>query len=386
MIERGFFKISVLWIIVLNLLQVTCTHQSKKRIVFTPEDFSSKIKEVIGSRNPVISFNFATDKKEEDIPYQFTTILTRPPYSLDKTIKNQVKTCLTDVKSEAKRLKVLQDCILKTPSAIIYNSRYTFDATKCYYLRKGNCFSLINLFLGAARYSGFKAYYMLVEDTFTADSSRGIVVHANHIICGTRVNGRIITVDFLPEHKEYRIITILSDIEATGLFYNNLAVEYLIAGDNKQAMFLFRIAEHLFPDSYQINNNIGALLLRKNEFEAAELYFKKALKQTKFPDLIYGNLLSIMRKRRDPIVMEALEKQFEFIKRRNPYFYISLATDAYNQKKVDQAITYLNMARKINKRIPQIYNLLSKIYQSKNKPEKSRRAFKKMKKYTLQGK
>ncbi len=371
----------IIFIVLTMIGSVRCTY-SPRKIIYSPDEYRDMVKKKFAYQKKRLPFSYIFDKDGTAQPESFNIDLKIPPFYINNSIKQKLLTCVKNISKKHSTLQKLRQCVIEEPSKIKYDPGITLDAVGCFKKRKGNCFSLTNLFVGAARKAGFSAQYILIEDIISNNSRENIVVHANHIVCGVRTGIKVVYIDFIPTPKDYRVKTVLSDIEAAGLFYNNLAAKFLAEGDYRSALYLFNISIKFYPGSYQINNNIGTLYLRMSKYDLAQKYYEKALESTRFPDLIYGNLLTIMRRTGQNDKIKEIEKSLSKIRKKNPYFYISLAKEAIKKENYTTALSYLDTARKIKKDIPQVYEFLSKIYEKLDRPKKSRKALEKMGKYT----
>ncbi|NOZ13916.1 MAG: tetratricopeptide repeat protein [Acidobacteria bacterium] len=305
-----------------------------------------------------------------------------PPYALSPEAKAGLGKCLKPATSERDRFKNLYNCMLGASGGFSYIADSTLSADTCYQSRQGNCFSMTNLLVGAARFGGLEACYMLVEDIIGNQAEGNTVIHSNHIITAVRIGPKWRLVDFIPNSKRYHYLTLLSDIEAAGLYYNNLGARLLLDGHNNEAETLLRVAAALYPDSYQVQNNLGVLILREGNVLKARAHFLRALGAARFPDLVLGNVMNTFQKTGNMKSFELLRKDLEKAKRRNPYFYIELARRYYRKKEYRAVLRECKIARRINRTIPEIYLLQFRSYGALGMTTKKLKAYKKLLKYS----
>ncbi len=358
-------------------LQAACAG-SPKKVIYTPDEFTAEMRSLVGDEHPALAVRYdeLLDAGKEE--FTLGVDLLRPPYQLDAVSRERILDCVGFSGSEALRLMQLRDCVINRPAKISYNGTLTLDAAGCLELREGNCFALTNLFIGAAREAGLRSYYVMVEDVITNRSAGQQVFHINHIVSGVIVNSGHRMVDFIPDSREYHVRTTLSDIEAAGLYYNNLGANLMISGDLDGAGYLLGVAERLYPDSYQVQNNLGLLHRRRGDLEEAQQAFEKAFSLARFPDLIMGNLLALYRDTGQADRAEDLRQQLSRVSRRNPYLYLALARESLRGKEYQQALDHLAAARRIDHRIPAIYALESEIWETLDNPRRLKRAQKKL--------
>jgi len=240
---------------------------------------------------------------------------------------------------------------------------------------------MTNLLVGAARFAKLDAYYMLVEDIIGNQAQGNTVIHTNHIITAIQIGPDRRLVDFIPNSKRYHYLTLLSDIEATGLYYNNLGARLLLQKRDGEAEKLFRVAVALYPDSYQIHNNLGVLVLRRGNVMEARGHFLNALESARFPDLVLGNMMKTFEKSGNMKAFELLRKDLDKAKKRNPYFYLSLARRDYWKRNYQAALKLCHIAKRIDRNIPEIYSLEFRIYGILGLTTKQAKAYRKLLEY-----
>jgi len=351
---------------------------SPKKVVYTPVEYEAEVRRRLVDHLPTPSVSYHGFLEPGRGAYTLEVEPLRPPFLLGSGDAERIDGCVGRTGGDRLRLAQLRDCVINRPEKIHYNGTLTLDAPGCLELREGNCFALTNLFVGAARHSGLRAWYVMVEDVITNRSAGAQVFHINHIVCGVMVNSGQQLVDFIPDPRDYHVITTLSDIEAAGLYYNNLGANLMLSGRNHEAGQLLEMARRLYPDSYQVQNNLGLLHRRLGDLEAAQVHFEQAFALARFPDLIMGNLLQLYRETGQAEKMEDLRRTLSQVSRRNPYLYVALAREAVLEEDHERALDYLAIARRINRRIPAIYALECEIWEVLEKPRRFKRARKKL--------
>lgn len=376
-IKRRFNPIIPFVLLLVLALQVSCAG-SPKKVIYTPDEFRSEVRRLVGGDHPPLQVRYDELLDRSRDGYTLEVDLFRPPFQMEPASRRMVQDCVGFSGNEIVRLMQLRDCVINHPTKIGYNGTLTLDARGCLELREGNCFALTNLFIGAARDAGLRSYYVMVEDVITNRSSGQQVFHINHIVSGVIVNSGHRMVDFIPDPREYHVRTTLSDIEAAGLYYNNLGANQMLAGNLEEAFCLLDVARRLYPDSYQVQNNLGLLHRRRGDQEAARQAFEKAFSLARFPDLILGNLLSLYLETGQSDLVEDLRRQVDQLSRRNPYLYLALARVSIREENYPRALEHLSTARRINRKIPAIYVLEGEIWEILENPRRLKRARRKL--------
>ncbi len=374
-------RYSISLILSLGLLLAGC-YQEPRSISLEPESFSEAVRTRLG---PIPELHIPVGGEGTESPDLIVTrdFILRPPSYLSPRVLQEIKDCIPTAGDENQRYRFLRHCLMAGKDSFTYDATGTLDAITCYDRKEGNCFAFTNLFIGAARKSKLTAYYMLVEDIIGNQSEGTTIIHTNHIIAAVQIGVNRVLVDFIPNPREYHYTTILTDIEAAGLFYNNLAARLLLENRQQEAEALFHVARSLYPDSYQIRNNVGVLMLRQGKLDEARHDFSIALQQARFPDLVLGNVLTTYERTGNMHAYEQVQAELENARKRNPYVYISMAKKAFRRGEYDNALQMLDTARRIKKEIPEIYSLQMQIYGTVGDASGHREAYREFMKYNL---
>ncbi len=366
-------------LIILLILITACLHRPG-RVVYKPEGFrremSSRLADQLGSFGTI-----SVPGGKGLTQLIAVNSLLVPPFELSSRTMNDIRHCLKPATAQRERFNFLYHCLFGDSGRFTYIADSTLSGDACFQNRQGNCFSMTNLLVGAARFARIDAYYMLVEDIIGNQTKGGTVIHTNHIITAIQIGPERRLVDFIPNSKRYHYLTLLSDIEAAGLYYNNLGARLLLKKRNADAERLFRVAVALYPDSYQIHNNLGVLVLRKGNVKEAREHFVKALQTARFPDLVLGNMMKTFEKSGNMKAFDILRKDLDKAKKRNPYFYLSLARRDYWKGDYGAALKLTHTAKRIRRDIPEIYLLQFRIYSRLGLKKKQAKAYKTLLKY-----
>lgn len=368
-------------ILSLGLLLTGC-YQEPRSVSMKPVSFREAVRTRL---EPIPELSIPVGGDSVDQPDLIVTrdMILQPPFYLSPEILLEIKDCIPTTGDESQRYRFLRNCLVVGGNGFTYNPTGTLDAVTCYQRKEGNCFAFTNLFIGAARKSKLNAYYMLVEDIIGNQSEGSTIIHTNHIIAAVQMGVNRVLVDFIPNPREYHYTTVLTDIEAAGLFYNNLAARLLLDNREREAEMLFHVARALYPDSYQIHNNVGVLKLRRGKLDEARHHFSIALQRARFPDLVLGNVLTTYERTGNMHAYEDVQTELENARKRNPYVYISMAKKAFRRGEYENALQMLDTARRIKKEIPEIYSLQMQIYGTIGDASGHREAYQDFLKYNL---
>lgn len=349
-------------------------------VAYSEETFRQAVQDRLGSKllpeKPIV----ISGVKGVEMTVTAESIL-KPPFQLSSEVREQLSSCVNMASSQKDRFDFLYNCLFCSSKPFGYIADSTLSANACFQNHLGNCFAMTNLMVGAARFAKLEAYYMLVEDIVGNKVEADTVVLSNHIITGVQIGQDRRMVDFVPNTRHYYYVVLLSDLEAAGLYYNNIAARLLLEHKNKNARILFNIAEKFYPDSYQIQNNIGVMMLRNGNLSGARSHFLKALQLARFPDMVMGNVMKVFKKHGGMKSPYLLRKDMEKARKRNPYFYLSMASRNYWRRNYAVAMKLCETAKGIRRDIPEIYLLEFRIYAKLGLKRQQMETYRKLLKY-----
>ena len=235
---------------------------------------------------------------------------------------------------------------------------------EAFYAREGNCLSMMNLYIAMARYVGVDANFQTVDVQPSWDRRGGLLVLSQHINATGQFNfRRRYVVDFTPEIALQQLTSsIVSDLEARSLFFNNLGVEALVEEDRIQALAYFKNALFLDSDSSIAWNNIGAAYSQLGNQEFAEYSYGVAFNNDRKNVSAVSNLAKFYRRNGDIDTAQEYEKAIERFNNRNPYYHYTQGTLAVVDRDFEKARGAFRRALRIKKFEPDFHFALSRVY------------------------
>lgn len=344
-------------LLLLSFFLYSCSTLKNKKVEYSPLEFTNKVRKLnLGAQLELKKIDFLVGERKDKLINSYINV-EEAPFTLNQHLLKEIKKIKTNkTDNNEEMLKRLIELVFRKPSDLNYDFTYTLNALSCYELRSCNCFGITNLMLGVARAAGIKSHYVLVEDSINTDYKKNNLVYSNHIACELDFNNNCFVVDVDQIRRKYKIEEILTDIEAAGLFYCNIATKYLNHGQYNQALEIFEIAEKMYPDSYQLHNNLGVLYLKIKEFDLALEQFKIGIKQSKYPELFLNNFRIVSSKMgKSKLYLDALG-ELQRIKNRNPIYLISKKIIPLIESGCfKNALFYLSKAEEVGKRTPSVY-------------------------------
>lgn len=210
-----------------------------------------------------------------------------------------------------------------------YNGRYTLTAGEAFERRTGNCVGFSNLAVALARAAGLDARFQaitLAPEWYSRDDTLLVAKHINvHISTGSR-SWAVDTsgVQIRPGDRR----RLISDREALALYYNNLAVDAMIAGDHYRAWAWLEKSAATAPDMPDAWINLGVLYARNGQLEEAVHMYQKVLDRDPAQYSALSNLYALYESLEDEAAMARLAPRVERYRQRNPYYLLHLGEEA----------------------------------------------------------
>ena len=199
------------------------------------------------------------------------------PFATDAALRQAIDKRVSPAGSESRRRDAALDFIFGFVD-LEYALAPTRTATETFAEATGNCLSFVNLFVAVGRERRLNPFFVEVEDYQRWNYQDGVVVSRGHMVAGMYVDGEMATYDFLPYRpKSYRDFRPITDLAATGHYYNNLGAEALMEGALDDAERWLDVAVRLTPDFDKAINNYGIVLLRRGRLTDAVRVLEEGL-------------------------------------------------------------------------------------------------------------
>lgn len=327
-----------------------------------------------------LDFNFADDRKfESKILDQREDLFTDiEPMLLNDEIIAYMQEHVTDLSTDLTIVDKLQSLLFDPAYLNIeYDDKVTRTAVQTFNDRKGNCLSVVNLYIAMARYYGVDAKFQTVKVRPSWDKRGEILVLSQHINALGRFNSSTLyVVDFTPEITLQQLTAnIVDDREARALYFNNLGAESLIAMSYEDSIAYFKNALFLDPDLSIAWNNIGTAYSRLEEKDTAEYAYQKAYSLDRSNAIAINNLVRFYRQKGDLETSNRYAKAIERFNDRNPYFHYNLGSIAFADADYEAARDHFAEAVKRKEAEPDFYLALSKTYEQLGQPVEAARLY-----------
>ncbi len=274
---------------------------------------------------------------------------------------------LRHLSNEAERVEKLQEILYAEQFLNLqYSDTRTHTAQEAFQAREGNCLSAMNLFIAMARYAGLDARFQTVRVQPSWDRRGDVLVLSQHINATGRFNvQRRYVVDFTPEISLQQLTSsIISDSQARALYFNNLGVEALVAGDEEQALTFYKNALFLDDQLSIAWNNIGATYNRLDRPELAEYSYQMAFSVDNRNSSAINNLAKYYRNTGQFGIARQYEQAIARFNERNPYYHYALGNLALSENDLDVARLMFQRALRLKEMEPDFHFALARVYEA----------------------
>jgi len=294
------------------------------------------------------------------------------PFAMDDGLRRAMDERISPAGSEARRRDAVLDFIFGWVD-LEYALEPTRTASETFAAAAGNCLSFVNLFVAVGRERRLNPFFVEVEDYQRWNYQDGVVVSRGHIVAGMYVDGEMATYDFLPYRpKSYRDFRPITDLAATGHYYNNLGAEALMAGDLDAAEHWLDVAVRLTPDFDKAINNYGIVLLRRQRLEEAVTLLEDGLEVHPDNVPLLTNLVRAHQLRGDRNRAAELLDALEDLNQVSPFFYVYRGAAALAAGDTDTALDYMRRALRADSELPETHVGLVSVYLATGKVDEAR--------------
>ncbi|MBL4820008.1 MAG: tetratricopeptide repeat protein [Gammaproteobacteria bacterium] len=293
---------------------------------------------------------------------QFATV---SPLYISDEIKHYVDAVVGPRLSSRRKVELLQDLLFGEEYLDIkYSDFHTQTAVELFNSRSGNCLSVINLYVAIARYLDLDASFQTVQVRPYWDRRGSVLVLSQHINASGKINQRnSYVVDFTPEIALQQLTSeIVSDTQARALYFNNLGVEQMIAGELEAAMVYMKNALWIDPQMSIGWNNIGAVLNRLGEKELAEFSYQMAFDVDATNATAISNLARFYIEKGDEGRARSYLRAIDKFNKKNPYYHFNLGNFSFASGDLEGAVEHYRRAIKIKQLEPDFYTALAQAY------------------------
>jgi Flp pilus assembly protein TadD len=285
--------------------------------------------------------------------------------AINDEIIDYLNTHVTDRSSDRVVVERLRELLFDLDYLNIhYEDERTRTAIEAFESRRGNCLSVVNLYIAMARYLNVDAKYQTVRVRPRWDRRGEVLVLSQHINATGRLGQRVqYVVDFAPEIVVQQLTSsTITDTQARALYFNNLGVEELIIGNLEQAIVYLRNSLWIDKELSIAWSNLGATFNRSGDENLAEYAYKKAFSIDDSNATSISNLVKLYKGKGDFERVERYAKAIEKFNNRNPYFHFAQGQIAFAEGDFEVAKEHFKQAISRKDVEPEFYLALANTY------------------------
>jgi tetratricopeptide (TPR) repeat protein len=314
------------------------------------------------------------------------------PLEIDGEMKAAMDGAISMGSRPEERFRLLRD-YLRGRLEFEYSSNRTLTAREAWRERRGDCLAFTNLFIALARYIDLKAYYVHVREVSDYYERGGWFFVSSHVAVGHGSGATAVVLDVSRELSLWREMSdwklaaykTISDGEALSLYYNNLAVDWMMAGRVHDAERLFRFWMAREPDVAELHNNLGVLLNRRGRYGESLALLTGAIKE--FPSFkpLYTNGIQAARGAKQLGIADELSRKGQELEHDDPFFIFARALHLFQEGAFKAAAQELARARAAKPDSAVIHAWLSRAYLRSGQREQGIEAFKRVQELEADG-
>lgn len=307
------------------------------------------------------------------------------PFELDEGIERDVEEAIglggTPVDRIRRIIRFMND---KGHLNFQYTQNVSLTASRAFHEGRGDCLAYTNLFMGIARHLKIPAYFVHIRESRDYYERDGLFFISSHMAVGYGGGGvgrgiglYTVIVDFTQETSGTGLALYHSvdDTAATVLFYNNVAVDHLMAGDVSGSERLIRFLIEARPDIQEIQNNLGVILLRQGRYEEALAVLDEAVRRFPGYQPLYTNGIQAAKGAHKPHRAKQYEEEGLKWTRKDPFFIFNQGVEHYRAARYAEAASCFERAVKLRPDNPSLEAWLARSYLASKRDQKGLQAF-----------
>lgn len=221
----------------------------------------------------------------------------------------------------------------------------------------GNCLSLANITTALARLAGVKVAYQLRDDIPVYEKQENVILRGEHVrsvlyqplvdlaaapaqtTLDVYTGQRVLVIDYFPTGRS-RYIRRISEAEFTAMYYRNIAVEALVAGDYSRSYWFVKESMIHAPNHAQAINMLAILHRRTGDNRAAEQIYLYGLELADEKLILLKNYRVLLNDQGRDAEAAEMNRRIALYKDADPFEWWFLAEDAYGEEKYSDALSY----------------------------------------------
>lgn len=268
----------------------------------------------------------------------------------------------------AKRSRIISLLHMMTGSGALgmkYDMSKTYTAQDAFKYSEGNCLAFSYLFAALARENGLKVKFQEIDIPPQWNPAGGTLYyisrHVNVRVQTETARDYVVDIDRINYKPHYKA-RIISEKQATALYYSNKGTDYLSEGDYKKAYLYLVKSLILAPHDAAVWSNLGVLYRLNGKYSYAEKSYFIALKYDSHNQSVLNNLVVLYDQighSEKSTYYSNLVKEYQL---KNPYYRYHRALEAFAEGDYDLTLRHLKAALKTQNDDLKFHNLLEATY------------------------
>lgn len=283
------------------------------------------------------------------------------PFAVDPAVAAEVEQAVGAGGTPTDRMRRLTRYI--NDRGFEYEANISLTANKAFGARRGDCMAYTNLYLGLARVLKVPAFFVHINEARNYYERDGLNFVSSHMAVGCALQQYTVIVDFTEQKSEYALALYdaVDDATAAGLYYNNVAVDHLLAGDLASAERYLTYLLRALPHLKEAQNNLAVILMRQGRNSEALDVLQDAL--TRYPEYqpLYTNAVQAARGAEQMKLAKQLEAQSERFLRQDPFFIFNQGVALYQKKDYAGALAEFHKILSRQPKSPMLYAWIAKV-------------------------
>lgn len=303
------------------------------------------------------------------------------PLSLSPEVRASLRASVGTDGTEVDRMRRLTRHLTSEAGlSFQYSTNATLGAEAAYRERRGDCMAYSALVTAAARDLGVKTNFVYVSEVPIYYQHQGLFFVSSHIAVGVGEGPRQKVYDFVAEQTDWKLALYqrISDADAYALFFNNLAVEKMLAGQEEEAERLLSFLLPRTPLVKELYSNLGVLRMRLGRHaQALEVLELGVARFPSYRPLYTNAVLAARRAGKEQRAVE-LEKLGSEVAGKDPYFLFGLGLTAYQSGDFESAAARFAEASAALPSSVVIWAWVARAHLAAEKEQQGRAAFEKL--------
>lgn len=299
------------------------------------------------------------------------------PLVLEPGILDEVKSDVGTWGDPLERLRRLVYYLNDGEMGFQYAPNLSLTASEAFRERRGDCMAYANLFIALARGLGLHVYFVHVSEVLTHYEHQGLFFTSSHVAVGYGTGPSALVIDFTRENADWKLsyYRSISDAAAVALYYNNVAVDAMMAGRLEDAEEMFGFLIEVQPEMEELYNNLGVLLNRRGRYHEALGVLEKGMEVSPDYKSFYTNALVAARGAGRADLEAMYQRRGQSIIETNPYFLFARGMGHYQSAQYVRAAEEWKRAASAKPDSPVILAWLARAYMSAGERARGREAF-----------